>query len=42
MSERGHDIVVDFDTKTCACKKYELSGLPCYHACACIQWRNLN
>ena len=42
MTDGGHEIVVDLESKTCACRKYELTGLPCYHACACIKWKNLN
>ena len=42
MTDGGHEIVVDLESKTYACRKYELTGLPCYHACACIKWKNLN
>lgn len=42
MTDGGHEIVVDLDAKTCACRKFDLTGLPCYHVCACIHWRNLN
>lgn len=42
MTSGGHEIVVDLEAKTCACRKYDLTGLPCYHACACIHWKNLN
>lgn len=31
-------MVVDLEAHKCACKKWELSGIPCYHACACIAW----
>lgn len=41
MTDGGHEIVVDLDAKTCACRKFDLNGLPCYHACACIHWKNL-
>ncbi|XP_074352049.1 uncharacterized protein LOC141691210 [Apium graveolens] len=42
MTDGGHEIVVDLDARTCACRKFDLTGLPCYHACACINWKNLN
>ncbi|XP_074342630.1 uncharacterized protein LOC141680252 [Apium graveolens] len=42
MTDGGHEIVVDLDNKTCACRKYDRTGLPCYHACACIKWKNLS
>lgn len=42
MSEGGYQMVVDLDAKKCACKKWELSGIPCYHACACIAWSKRN
>ena len=29
-------MVVDLEAQTCACRKWELSGIPCYHAC--IAW----
>lgn len=38
VTEGGFEMVVDLAAKTCACKKWELSGIPCYHACACIAW----
>ena len=28
--------VVKLDEKTCACRRWELSGLPCSHAIACM------
>ncbi|XP_063943791.1 uncharacterized protein LOC135150743 [Daucus carota subsp. sativus] len=31
-------MVVDLEAKRCACNKWELSGIPCYHACAAIAW----
>lgn len=36
MMEGGHEIVVDLEQKICACRKWQLTGIPCYHACACI------
>ena len=36
MSADGHEIVVDLDQRTCACRKWQLSGIPCFHAVACI------
>lgn len=38
MSAGGYEMVVDLEAQTCACKKWDLSGIPCYHACACIAW----
>ena len=38
VTEGGYELVVDLDAQTCSCKKWELSGIPCYHACACIAW----
>ncbi|XP_074352824.1 uncharacterized protein LOC141691975 [Apium graveolens] len=38
MTSDGYEIFVDLDAHTCACKKWQLSGIPCYHACACIAW----
>lgn len=34
----GYQMVVDLEAKRCACNKWELSGIPCYHACAAIAW----
>ena len=28
--------VVNLDKKTCACRRWDLSGVPCYHAISCI------
>lgn len=40
VSSSGHELVVDIDRKTCSCRKWELTGMPCYHAVAVIQLRN--
>ncbi|XP_074375311.1 uncharacterized protein LOC141717097 [Apium graveolens] len=39
-TDGGHELVVDLVKKTCTCRKWELTGIPCYHACACIALRN--
>ena len=36
MSDGGHQIMVDLQNRTCACKKRQLTGIPCFHSCACI------
>ena len=36
MTEGGHQIVVDLKERTCACRKWQLTGIPCFHACSCI------
>lgn len=36
MIEGGHEIIVDLGQKTCDCRKWQLIGMPCYHACSCI------
>lgn len=38
MTAGGYEMVVDLEAQKCACKKWEVSGIPCYHACACIAW----
>lgn len=38
MTAGGYEMVVDLEARKCACRKWELSGIPCYHACACIAW----
>ncbi|XP_074356565.1 uncharacterized protein LOC141696302 [Apium graveolens] len=42
MSDGGYQMVVDLEAKRCACRKWEISGIPCYHACACIAWSKKN
>ena len=39
-TDGGHELVVDLNKKSCSCRKWDLSGIPCYHACACIAVRN--
>ena len=39
-SDGGHELVVNLQNRTCSCRKWELAGIPCYHACACIALRN--
>ncbi|KAK9078780.1 hypothetical protein SSX86_002838 [Deinandra increscens subsp. villosa] len=34
---RGNQCVVDVDLKTCSCRKWELTGIPCRHAVA-VNW----
>ncbi|XP_074343263.1 uncharacterized protein LOC141682465 [Apium graveolens] len=36
----GHELVVDLHNRTCTCRKWDLTGIPCYHACACIAIKN--
>lgn len=36
MTEGGHQIVVNLKEKVCAGRKWQLTGIPCFHACACI------
>ncbi|XP_074365213.1 uncharacterized protein LOC141706321 [Apium graveolens] len=39
-TDDGHELVVDLEKKSCTCRKWNLTGIPCYHACACIAIRN--
>lgn len=32
----GHRFVVDLENRTCSCRGWDLSGIPCVHACAAI------
>ena len=36
MTDGGHEIVCDLKNRRCACNKWQLTGIPCFHACACI------
>ncbi|XP_074376912.1 uncharacterized protein LOC141718430 [Apium graveolens] len=38
MSAGGYEMVVDLEAHNYPCKKWGLSDIPCYHACACITW----
>ena len=31
------EFVVDFSKRTCTCKRWQLSGIPCHHAIACCR-----
>lgn len=42
MTVGGHEVVCDFKKKTCACRKWQLNGIPCFHARACIFFQKLN
>ena len=37
-----HDYVVDITTRTCDCKRWQLSGIPCNHAIACFREDNID
>ncbi|XP_074337149.1 uncharacterized protein LOC141674321 [Apium graveolens] len=36
----GHELVVDLHNRTCTYRKWDLTGISCYHACACIAIKN--
>lgn len=42
MSVGGHEVVVDMKQRTCACRKWQLTGIPCFHAVACIYFQKLD
>lgn len=42
MSAGGHEVVVDLNERTCACRKWQLTGIPCFHAIACIFFQKLD
>ncbi|XP_060972424.1 uncharacterized protein LOC115704296 [Cannabis sativa] len=42
VTHTNEQYVVDLNAKTCACRKWELTGIPCVHALACILKVNLN
>jgi hypothetical protein len=33
---------VDFKIRTCDCKRWQLTGIPCHHAIACCSKDNIN
>lgn len=42
MSAGGHEVVVDLKQRTCACRKWQLTGIPCFHAVSCIFFQKLD
>lgn len=36
VSHLMDDVCVDLEKKTCTCKVWDLSGIPCFHAVSCI------
>ncbi|KAL2541503.1 SWIM-type domain-containing protein [Abeliophyllum distichum] len=36
LRSRDGEFVVDLDSRTCTCRKWELTGIPCAHGCAAI------
>jgi hypothetical protein len=40
--EFEQDYSVDFNTRTCSCKRWQLSGIPCHHAIACCRKDRIN
>lgn len=38
MSSDGYEMAVDLETHKCSYRKWELSGIPYFHVCACIAW----
>lgn len=39
IRHQGHQFVVDLKNKTCNCRRWELTGIPCVHACRAIAHR---
>ncbi|GKU89134.1 hypothetical protein SLEP1_g3316 [Rubroshorea leprosula] len=39
VNDGGDQHVVKFDEKTCTCRYWQLSGVPCPHALACIRYK---
>ena len=37
----GIKVSVDLDTQSCTCRVWDLSGVPCEHACAAICFKNM-
>lgn len=42
MTVGGHEIVVDLNNRTCACRRWQLTGIPCHHAVSCIYFQKQN
>jgi hypothetical protein len=40
--EFEQDYSVDFNTRACSCKRWQLSGIPCHHAIACCRKDRIN
>ncbi|XP_074377763.1 uncharacterized protein LOC141719285 [Apium graveolens] len=41
-SSGGYEVVVDMEAKTCHCRKWQLNGVPCFHAIACMNSRRIS
>ncbi|XP_066386989.1 uncharacterized protein [Miscanthus floridulus] len=37
VQSRGFDYIVDIGNKTCDCRRWDLTGIPCNHAIACLR-----
>jgi hypothetical protein len=37
VQSRGFDYIVDISNKTCDCRRWDLTGIPCNHAIACLR-----
>ncbi|KAL2944418.1 putative protein FAR1-RELATED SEQUENCE 10 [Bienertia sinuspersici] len=42
VNHRMDSLAVDLQAKTCTCRKWDLTGIPCCHAVACIFWMHKN
>jgi hypothetical protein len=40
VTYKEHKFTVNLDNKTCSCKYWQLSGLPCPHAISVIHWKS--
>ena len=42
ITDGGHELVCDLKNRNCACRKWQLTGIPCFHACSCIFFQKQN
>jgi hypothetical protein len=35
--ERGTPYIVDLQKRTCSCRRWDMSGIPCWHACSALR-----
>ncbi|XP_074336317.1 uncharacterized protein LOC141673465 [Apium graveolens] len=42
MSAGGHEVVLDLKERSCACRKWQLTGIPYFHVVVCIHFQKLD
>jgi hypothetical protein len=41
VKDRDYEFVVDIEKRTCDCRRWDLTGIPCSHVVSCVRQERL-